>query len=152
MTSESVVKQAFKFLGKVYGYGGALSSNDCSGYVRQVYGCYGLDLPRNARAIAERSDLGSINCSKMTTTKKRSLLADMPAGLPLYMDGHIMLYLGTENGVPYVISSCATCIEPGHETDDIFDVYSVFVSSLDLVRKSGLTWLEDLEFILWKGL
>ncbi len=150
MTSKSVITQAFKFLGKVYGYGGALSSNDCSGFLRQVYECYGFELPRNARAIAERPDLGSINCEKMTPDKKKELLGNMPAGLPLFMEGHIMLYLGMEDEVPYVISSCATCIEPGHEPDDIVDVYSVFVSSLELVRKSGATWLEDLSYILWK--
>ena len=150
MTSESVLKQAFKFLGKVYGYGGTLSSNDCSGFIRQVYDCYGFRLPRNATAIAEMTDLGSIDCSRMTPEKKRSLLAEMPAGLPLYMDGHIMMYIGTRSGQPYVISSCATTIEPGHDTDDIVDAYCVFVSDMNLKRASGLTWLDDINYILWK--
>lgn len=150
MTSESVITQAFKFLGRVYGYGGTLSSNDCSGFIRQVYSCYGFRLPRNAKAIAERSDLGSIDCTNMTVDKKKSILAKMTPGLLLYMDGHIMMYLGTEEGMPYVISSCATCIEPGHEKEDIVDAYCVFVSGLDLVRASGDTWLEDISYILWK--
>jgi hypothetical protein len=74
MTSEAVLNQAFKFLGKIYGYGGTLSSNDCSGFVRQVYSCFGLELPRNARAIAKTYDLGSIDCDKMTEDKKLSIL------------------------------------------------------------------------------
>lgn len=150
MTSESVIRQAFKFLGRVYGYGGSLSSNDCSGFIRQVYSCYGLDLPRNATAIAQRSDLGSIECSVMTSDKKKSIIAEMTPGLPLYMEGHIMMYLGTEEGEPYVISSCATCIEPGHDASDIVEAYCVFVSGLDLVRASGETWLESINYILWK--
>lgn len=150
MTSESVIRQAFKFLGRVYGYGGSLSSNDCSGFIRQVYSCYGFDLPRNATAIAQRSDLGSIECSVMTPDKKKSIIAEMTPGLPLYMEGHIMMYLGTEEGEPYVISSCATCIEPEHDTEDIVEAYCVFVSGLDLVRASGETWLESINYILWK--
>ena len=150
MTSESVIRQAFKFLGRVYGYGGSLSSNDCSGFIRQVYSCYGFELPRNATAIAQRSDLGCIECSVMTPDKKKSIMADMTPGLPVYMEGHIMMYLGMEGGEPYVISSCATCIEPGHDTEDIVDAYCVFVSGLDLVRANGNTWLEDINYILWK--
>ena len=150
MTSEAVIRQAFKFLGRVYGSGGDLLSNDCSGYLRQVYSCFGFELPRNAKAIAEMSDLGSINCEKMTTEKKKSLVTQMTPGLPLYMDGHIMMYLGTEGGEPYVISSCATTIEPGHETSDIMDAYCVFVSGMNLKRASGVTWLDDISYILWK--
>ena len=150
MTSENVLRQAFKFLGKVYGYGGTLCSNDCSGFIRQVYDCFGFKLPRNAAAIAKLSDLGSIDCSKMTSEKKRSLITEMPAGLPLYMSGHIMMYIGTEGGQPYVISSCATTIEPGHDTQDLVDAYCIFVSGMDLKRTSGLTWLDDISYILWK--
>ena len=150
MTSEAVLEQAFKFLGKIYGYGGTLSSNDCSGFVRQVYSCFGMELPRNAKAIAKTYDLGSIECSKMTLDKKLSLLEEMNPGLLLFMEGHIMMYLGTKDGVPYVISSCATCIEPGHNKDDIVDAYGIFVSSMELVRTNGNTWLEDMNYILWK--
>ena len=150
MTSASVLEQAFKFLGRVYGYGGSLSSNDCSGYVRQVYGCYGFELPRNARAIAVTADLGSQKCVKMTPEKKQSLLAEMPPGLLLFMEDHIMFFLGLENGVPYVLSSCASSIEPGHEVTDIIQTNCVFVSSMEMRRANGKTWFDDLQFILWK--
>ncbi|WP_408071450.1 NlpC/P60 family protein [Butyrivibrio sp. JL13D10] len=148
MTSESVIRQAFKFLGKIYGYGGSLCSNDCSGFVRQVYSCYGFDLPRNARAIAERADIGSIDCEKMTMDKRKTIFSQMNPGLLAYMDGHLMMYLGMKDDMPYVISSCATCIEPGEDSADLTEAYCVFVSGLDLKRKSGKTWLEDLKFIL----
>lgn len=151
MTSESVLRQSFKFLGRVYGYGGSLSSNDCSGFIRQVYSCYGFDLPRNATAIAQRSDLGSMETSTMTTDKKKKILSEMSPGLLLYMDGHIMMYLGMYDNNPYVISSCATCIEPGHDVSDIKDTFCVMVSGLDLKRASGKTWLEDISYILRKG-
>ena len=150
MTSGSVVTQSFKLLGKVYGYGGSLSSNDCSGIVRQIYACYGLELPRNARAIAKLADLGSFDSTNMTAAKKRAVMEKMPAGMPLYMDGHLMVYLGSVDGDPYVISSCATFIEPDHELTDIRQANCVFVSNLELLRSNGKTWLEDICYILWK--
>ena len=150
MTSKVVLDQAFKFLGKVYGYGGALSSNDCSGFVRQVYACFGLKLPRNARAIAKMHDLGSVETAKMRLDAKKKLLSETIPGMPLYMDGHLMMYLGMVDEKFYVISSCATFIEPGHETSDIVDGYCVFVSSMDLLRANGKTWFEDISFILNK--
>ena len=150
MTSRNVLKQAFKFLGKVYGYGGALSSNDCSGFVRQVYACFGLELPRNASAIANMSDLGSVETSKMSVDAKKKLLSETLPGMPVFMSGHLMLYIGSEAGEPYVISSCATFIEPGNTNDDIVDAYCVFVSDMNLLRKNGKTWLEDTSYILNK--
>ena len=150
MTSESVLNQAFKWLGRVYGYGGDLASNDCSGIVCQIYACYGLELPRNSKAIAELGDLGSFDCGQMTLAKKREILKKMPGGLLLYMDGHLMIYLGSIEGKPYVISSCASFIEPGHELTDIRQSNCVFVSSMDLLRSNGKTWLEDICLILWK--
>ncbi len=149
MTSAAVLRQAFRFCGSVYGWGGSLSSNDCSGLLRQVYACFGIELPRNARAIALLSDLGATNCEKMTRAKKLSLLREMPAGLPLYMDGHIMLYLGMEGDTPYVLSACAAYIAPGDAGGEIQHANCVFVSNLELLRKNGNTWLEDISYFDW---
>ena len=150
MTSASVIKQAFKFLGRVYGWGGTLSSNDCSGMICQIYGCYGFRLPRNSKAIAELSDLGCSVCSSMTIPKKLEILEKIPAGQLLYMDGHLMLHLGMDEGKPYVISSCASYIDPQTSDQSVSNVYSVIVSNMELLRSNGRTWLEDLSIFQWK--
>ena len=150
MTSAAVVGQAFKLLGRVYGWGGSLNSNDCSGVVRQVYACCGLELPRNGLAIARLADLGKTDCAEMTVARKKQILAEMPAGTLLYMDGHLMIYLGMRGGEPYVISACAQYIEPGDRSGEIQDAYCMFVSDLELLRRSGNTWLEELRYLLWK--
>ncbi|MBR0442122.1 MAG: SH3 domain-containing protein, partial [Firmicutes bacterium] len=144
MTSSSVIEQAFKFLGRVYGWGGTLSSNDCSGFIRQVYSCYGFELPRNSLAIATLTDLGRSDCSEMTLPRKRQVIKNMPAGQLLYMDGHLMLYLGMDGDKPYVISSCASYIDP--QSKEMVDANCVFVSGLDLLRKNGKTWLESISY------
>ena len=149
MTSSSVIRQAFKFLGRIYGWGGSLDANDCSGMIRQIYGCYGFELPRNARAIARLQDLGCGIFAKMAADKKLELLAQMPPGQLLYMDGHLMLYLGMDGGKPYVLSSCATYREPEGGSPEILGSYCVFVSGLDLRRANGRTWLEELVYFQW---
>lgn len=51
-----------------------------------------------------------------------------------------------------MVRSCATFIEPGNTNGDIVDAYCVFVSDMNLLRKNGKTWLEDLSYILNKDL
>ncbi len=150
MSSHSVIRQGFQFLGKIYGWGGSLGSNDCSGMIRQIYSCYGLELPRSALAIAKLQDLGCINCEDMSVSRKLELLSQIPAGQLLYMDGHIMLYLGMDDSKPYVLSSCASYLEPAGGSRKLQDGYCVFVSGLDLLRANGNTWLEDLSYFHWK--
>ena len=150
MTSDAVLDQAFKFLGKLYGWGGSFSSNDCSGFVRQVYACFGFELPRNSGAIASLYDLGGENVWTATPQRKREIMKKMPKGALLYMDGHLMIFLGMVGDEPYVISSCATYIEPGDASKTIQGAYGVFVSNLELLRKDGNTWLESINIIQWK--
>lgn len=150
MTSNIVIEQAFKFLGKIYGWGGSFSANDCSGLVRQVYACFGFELPRNSEAIAETYDLGGRECFAMIPSKKLELLEKVPAGTLLTMEGHMMIYLGMVGKEPYVISSCATYISPEDGSGRLVEPYGVFVSNLELLRKNGKTWLESIKYFQWK--
>ncbi len=150
MTSDAVIDQAFKFLGKPYGYGGSFSSNDCSGMIRQIYACFGFELPRNSAAIAQLFDLGGRDFSGMASDKKLDIIKRMPTGTLLFMEGHLMIYLGTSDNKPYVISSCATFIEPGDNTGTLVGSYGVFVSNLEMLRKDGNTWLESMRLFQWK--
>lgn len=150
MTSDAVIEQAFKFQGKIYGWGGSFSSNDCSGMVRQVYACFGFELPRNSSSISELYDLGGTDFFGATEKKKLETLKKLPTGTLLYMDGHLMIYLGMVEEKPYVISSCATFIAPGDGTGNVKEAYGVFVSNMDLLRKNGKTWLDSFTYFQWK--
>lgn len=150
MTSGAVLDQAFKFLGKIYGWGGSFSSNDCSGIVRQVYACFGIELPRNSAAIAEIYDLGGRGFSVMTSDKKLDIIKKMPAGTLLAMDGHLMIYLGTVGDKPYVISSCATFFPPEDASGVPSGAYGIIVSDLGLLRENGKTWLDSLSYFQLK--
>ena len=150
MTSNVVIEQAFKFLGKIYGWGGSFSSNDCSGLVRQVYACFGFELPRNSAAIGEIFDLGERAYSASIASKKLEIMEKIPTGSLLIMEGHMMIYLGMVGKEPYVISSCATFISPEDGSGGLVEPYGIFVSNLELLRKDGKTWLESIKYFQWR--
>ena len=135
------MKLSFACLGNRYGWGGMLESMDCSMLTRNVYKCCGFVLPRNTnwqQAIpGTRTDLEG-----KTDEEKMAILEKMPACTMLYMRSHTMLYLGTENGVGYVVSDLGTVVDSDQTTAS--SIQSVVVTPLTAKRGTGVTWLSSL--------
>ena len=47
LTQNNVLDVAFSCIGDEYGWGGMNGNMDCSLYTRNIYKCFGLELPRN---------------------------------------------------------------------------------------------------------
>lgn len=143
-TTDNVLTLAFKKLGNVYGWGGTLKSDDCSGYIRNLYRCFGFKFPRNSSKIAivpfKYQDI-----SNKTVEEKMKIFDNLLPGSLCYMKGHIVIYLGKENGLYYVINSAGTYINP-NETD-ITQFLGVNINTLNVKRASGKTWLEDISSV-----
>ncbi|MCR5407052.1 MAG: SH3 domain-containing protein [Lachnospiraceae bacterium] len=141
LTAENIIKQAYTKLGDTYGWGGMLSSVDCSAYVRDIYKCFGLELPRNttwqAAMPVEKYDL-----SLADDEDKKKLFDTLPPGSILFFKGHEMIYLGHDGEDYYVISATSSMMNPG--TDDKARVRSVIINTLSERRANGNTWLSDL--------
>ena len=105
-TRKNILHQSFKFLGERYGWGHAYNARDCSGLVMEVYKTFGILLPRNS-AQQRNSPIGNNACvdSSDSDEEKLELLAACDVGDLLYCPGHVMLYLGSSDGEPYVIHS-----------------------------------------------
>ena len=145
LTYENISKVAMNALGDVYGWGGMLESNDCSGFLRDVYHCFGLDLPRNTTwqtaMPAAKADLTGL-CSE----EKCRILDALPLGSTLYFKGHTMLYLGQQDKDYYVLSSVSKIMNAaGDKTQRI---RGMIINTLDVKRASGNTWLQDLNTAL----
>ncbi len=142
-TTKNVISQAFKLLGNRYGWGGMLDSQDCSLFVRDVYRCFGLELPRNttwqAAMPAEKIDM-----SGMTVSEKTDVLNTLPSGSVLQFSGHEMLYLGEEGGLYYTINDVSSLVSPDDPDGGIIDPRSVIVNDLSTLRANGTTWLDNL--------
>lgn len=148
-TRNNVLNQLFKRLGDRYGWAGMYMANDCSGMIREVYSCFGFSFPRNAAAQAAMTGLRHVDLSSCSADEKLKALEAAPAGSLVHFPGHIMVYLGMEKDIPYVISaagSFATLDMPAGRT---LEVNSVVVNSLTGVKRgNGMSWLDNVTDIV----
>ena len=105
-TRKNILHQSFKFLGERYGWGHSYNARDCSGLVMEVYKTFGILLPRNS-SQQRNSPIGNNTFfgDSDHEAEKLKVLATCDVGDLLYCPGHVMLYLGTVDGEPYVIHS-----------------------------------------------
>lgn len=146
LTTEGIGDQAFKSLGQMYGWGGMLEANDCSGYVRDVYKCFGLELARDTTyqmcLPVRKYDLEGLD-----DAHKAAAIAQMPLGTVLFWGGHEMIYLGQENGKLYVISSLGSVGDVyGMGESSYYQIKGVAMNTLDVVRGNGRSWLSTITY------
>ncbi len=142
MTQEEILRLAFNNLGDRYGWGGMLDSMDCSLFTRNVYRCFGLELPRNTSwqlNIPGRK----IDLSGLKDEEKLSVIKKMPAGTLFFFPGHTMIYLGTSDNMAYVISDTGSLSDSGGELN-VRSMYSVIINPLTARRRTGNTWLTEI--------
>ncbi len=146
---KSVVSLAFKLLGNVYGWAGSLHSNDCSGIIRQIFLCFGFEMPRLGYQQAKAAGFKNINIEQLKENEKLKTVLEAPAGSLVYFSGHIMIYLGEDKGEPFVLSSVGSISQSDLKAGETMDVNSVVVTSLmRTARKTGVSWLNSLTDIL----
>jgi hypothetical protein len=105
----NVLEQAFKYLNTPYGWGGQDDFLDCSSFIKNVFSCFGINLPRNSAAqIHSTSMMKNISFFKEDDEKSKGakIMGKALEGASLlYFPGHIMLYIGQANHQPYAIHS-----------------------------------------------
>jgi len=100
----NLLRQGFKFLGERYGWGHSYNARDCSGFVSEVYRSFGVQLPRNSRDQALSPALNRITFTTADDHERRlAVLRELQVGDLVYIPGHVMMVIGHENGMPYVI-------------------------------------------------
>lgn len=103
-TMNNFYKQAFKYEGFMYGWGGSYDSVDCSGFVSAVMRVFGFVLPRNVSQ--QRTAVGEIILVEGSGKDNiDSVLDGVNIPAVVYKPGHVMLYLGKYDGAHYVIHS-----------------------------------------------
>ena len=134
-TAEKVYTLAFKMLHQPYGWADTNGDTDCSSYLRQLFLCFGIELPRNG---AEQEKSASI-LQQFTATQneetRRKLITQkgMPGISLLRLPGHITLYLGSVDGKAYIIhNTWAERKKNGSKTNDLFIINRVVTSDVML--------------------
>ena len=142
MTSANILFLSFEYLGDTYGWGGMLDSVDCSALIRNVYKCFGLEMPRNTNW--QKCVPGTaVDISELDEASKAAVISTITPGTPLYMSGHTMIYLGTVDGRNYVISAMGSASDSAGELE-VKSQNSVTVTPLTVRRRNGTTWLKNI--------
>ena len=151
LTKANLIEAAFKCLGERYGWGGLFKRRDCSRLVFDIYRQAGLILPRDAGEPQEEGAFGETIYFEGDREARLNQLEKLEAGDPVYLPGHVMIYLGkakkpgTDQAGHYVIHSgagygrlVAGDIEP-------VTVHSTFVMEIETYLKNkDKTFLEAL--------
>ena len=98
INSQSIAIMAKSFIGKPYGWGGLYDNRDCSSTMRDIFKPFGVWLPRNSEAQAKVGRVMSVDHLKVKEKERAIIENAIPFQTLLYKPGHIMLYLGHQNG------------------------------------------------------
>ncbi|MEO7252296.1 MAG: SH3 domain-containing protein, partial [Arenimonas sp.] len=104
MSKANILRQSFKFLGERYGWGHDYDGRDCSGFVSEVYRSLGVQLPRNSHAQGVSPALNRIEFTEASDHVSRfAAIRKLQVGDLIYIPGHVMMVIGYDHGMPYVI-------------------------------------------------
>lgn len=97
-TQKNIEKVTNELLDEKYGWGGFMNNRDCSAMTRDYFLSFGSWLPRNSSSQSKSGDY--ISLEGLSDKQKEQMLQKLaiPFESLLYLHGHIMLYLGVENG------------------------------------------------------
>ncbi len=102
LKEKNIAKVINETIGKPYGWGGLFYNRDCSANIRDIFVPFGIWLPRNSYAQAKSGIFVSVD--GLTEDEKENFIkkSAIPFLTLIWMRGHIMLYIGTKDGKPYV--------------------------------------------------
>ncbi len=102
MTPRNVAAVGNQFMGKIYGWGGIDGKRDCSALTHDLYVPFGIYLPRNSASQASYG--GSIPLGDLPNDQKEAAIVGqgVPFATLVWMQGHILVYVGQYKGRPVV--------------------------------------------------
>ena len=142
LTRRNIAAVMLNNLGDAYGWGGMMDVEDCSGLVRQVYACFGLDIARNTTWQCNMP-APKVDMQDMSVEEKCRILDALPLGTVLTFNGHEMMYLGQKDGKYYVVSTVSSLMNPA-DTSKRLRARDVMINTLDVRRANGRTWMQEI--------
>ena len=141
-TKDNLLKQALKFYGEPYGWGGMNNSRDCSGFILDIHRVFGLKLPRNAGQQA-LNPLGiSHEFNENDLQDRLKILDTMEVGTALYMPGHAMIYIGKDKGQHYMIHQYVGHYEKKGNSLVYIEAMKTDITPVTIMTSTGISYLE----------
>lgn len=135
-TPANVIRQSCKMLGEPYAWGDqrqGLQGRDCSRFIADVFRSMGVILPRNSYEQDKTGVTVLRFTSRMKKHERLRLLANLtPSGTILSMKGHVMIYLGAVDAVPYAIHALYAYRTAGESGERKIKTNRVVISRLEL--------------------
>lgn len=131
-TRNNIINQAFKLNGADYDWGDKNNGRDCSSFILSVYRSFGFNLPRDTDE--QEKIPGKVYSFNQGT------LSELKPGAAIYMPGHVVMYLGKDNGKYYVIQSFLG-YKP-NSGDSYVSCYKIAVTKADILNASGVPYTD----------
>ena len=142
-TENNLIRQAFRFLGEAYGWGGLEDGVDCSAFVQDVYRSVGIELPRDADRQAKAMPR-SVSLEGMNREQRLAIIKKSKPGSLLFSKSHVMIYLGTDDkGEPIVIHALSSYFTFGEQTAKHY-VRKVIVTDLHFMNSNKVEMIDNL--------
>ena len=141
------IRQAFKFLGDEYGWGGMDESVDCSSFVEDVYKSMGIEIPRDTNRQKDVIPIWTV-FNDMDTAERFDIIKRAPIGSLLFKPGHVMMKLGNDdNGNPIVIHSVSSYFTFNGENKEKHYIRKVLISDLNFMNGKRVKTIDGLTAI-----
>ena len=105
-TRGNIIRQAFKLLGERYGWNGMFVRGDCSQFIMNIYRTMNIIIPSYTKMQEEGASEKSIKFSG-SIKDREDILNQLKPGDPIYLKGHVVMYLGKAANNYYIIHSGA---------------------------------------------
>ncbi len=142
----NAIRQAFRFLGDVYGWGGQDESVDCSSFVQDVYRSMGIQIPRDADQQEAAMPVNQ-SFAGLATAERYEKVKQAKPGTLCFKPGHVMMYLGKNDaGVPMVIHSASSYYDFKTDAQKHY-IRQVIVSDMTYQNSQGTQTIDGITSI-----
>jgi hypothetical protein len=124
-------------LDKPYGWGDMYGQQDCSRFLQMIYATFGIELPRDSKNQALVGHLVASFDEKIVSGVKLEALKNAVGALTILpLKGHIMLYLGMVDGIPFAMHESSGYSKTIGESQVKYILMRAVVSDLSLGESS----------------
>lgn len=134
----NLLKQAFKFQGERYGWGGEFEGRDCSSMIVDIFRTFGIYFPRNTGEQLKKSVGKVIYFDESTQrSEKLKIIESLKPGALIYLSGHVAMVIGKYKDNVYIIHDVIG-VHVEEEGELVYlPIRGVTVSSLSDIYTSG---------------
>lgn len=147
-TLPNLIHEAFVLLGDRYDWGNKNNGRDCSSYVMNVYRTCGFELPRNADQQESCPGKKHTFGTETTCNERIKSFEHFLPGTLIFMDGHVMLYLGLVGDEPFMIHDFHSYSIRTENTFVVHHANEVAVTSTLLLTSTGKEFINTFTTLL----